>query len=107
MSTPEPRPALGVDDPVESRQRRKTGWSLLAVPAIIAVINLDNGGGSYDFAYVLKTTVLFAAMSLYWLWMSSPRAGAARFEALITKNAVQAVPVALAVGALLALLFHG
>lgn len=66
------------------------------MPPILAVVQLVEDHGSSDFSYVLRLAVLFAVMGLYWLWLSSPRAGA--YEALITKNAAQAVPLALLVG---------
>lgn len=73
---------------------------------LVAIIQLVGDHGSYDFSYVLRYAALFAVLGLYWLWLSTPRAGAARYEALITRNAVQAVPLALFVGAFIGTLFQ-
>lgn len=79
---------------------------MFAAPLLVAATQLIDGHGSHDFSYVVRFALLFAVMGLYWLWLSTPRAGAARYEALITKNAVQAVPLALIVGVLIGMLLR-
>jgi hypothetical protein len=104
MSSFDPRPAPGVVTLDEQRKRRKAGWSAFVPPLIAAVYHVVAFPGWHDYSFIWKLSVVSGAVGLYWLWLSSPRAGSARYEALITKHAVRAVPLALLAGAFVALL---
>lgn len=101
MSSIGPQPSPGAAVQEEQRKRRRAALTLLAGLLLIAawqVVFL------HDWSYLWKFWLINGGLALYWLWLSSPSFGSAQFEAIVTKHAVTAVPLAFLVGAFLALL---
>jgi hypothetical protein len=96
-----PHPAPGSAAHEEAKRRRNAALSAFAVPLILTVGQVLLW---HDWSFLWKLWVVFGGMGLYWLWLSGPRLGSARFEALVIKHAVAAVPLAFLLGVFVVLL---
>jgi hypothetical protein len=94
-----------VGSKTEGGRRRRAALALVSTPLFVTILHLAFYR-DMSWGFEIAMWIVGGSLSLYMLWLSTPRFGSARFEAAATKNAITFIPVAFLAGIFITMLFY-